>query len=35
MRQLTLTLNWATKGLPRTRSVTTFISKDGLQNYVY
>lgn len=35
MRQLTLTLNWATKGISRTRSVTTFISKDGLQNYVY
>jgi type II secretory pathway pseudopilin PulG len=35
MRQLTVTLNWQTRGLPRTRSITTLLGKDGLQNYVY
>ena len=35
MRQLTITLNWQTKGVNRTRSNITFISKDGVQNYVY
>ena len=35
MRQLTLTLRWNTKGVPRTRTLTTLVSKDGLQNYVY
>jgi hypothetical protein len=35
MRQMTLTLNWTTKGIPRTRTLTTLVSKDGLQNYVY
>lgn len=35
MRQLTVTLNWTTRDIPHTRSVTTFIAKDGIQNYVY
>ena len=35
LRQLTLTLNWTSKTLPRTRTITTLVSKDGLQNYVY
>jgi type II secretory pathway pseudopilin PulG len=36
MRQLTLTLTWQTsKDITRTRSTTTLVSKDGLQNYVY
>ena len=35
VRQLTVTLAWSTKGVPRERSITTFIAKDGLQNYVY
>ena len=35
MRQLTLTLKWNTKGVARTRTLTTLVSKDGLQNYVY
>ena len=35
MRQVTLSLTWATKKVPRTRSVTTFVSRDGFQNYVY
>ncbi len=35
MRQLTVTLQWNTHKVTRTRSLTTYISKDGLQNYVY
>ena len=35
MRQLTITLNWKTGTLGRTRSVTTYIARDGIQNYVY
>jgi prepilin-type N-terminal cleavage/methylation domain-containing protein len=35
LRQLTVTLNWTTGTIPRTRSITTYIAKDGLQNYVY
>lgn len=35
MRQLTLTLRWTTQGITRTRVLTTFIAKDGIQNYVY
>ncbi len=35
MRQLTITLNWKTRDIPRTRRLTTYIAKDGLQNYVY
>jgi hypothetical protein len=35
MRQLTVTLNWTTRDIPHTRSVTTYIAKDGIQNYVY
>lgn len=35
MRLLTLNLTWTTKNIPRTRTITTLVSKDGLQNYVY
>jgi type II secretory pathway pseudopilin PulG len=35
IKQLTLTLNWSSKKVARTRTVTTLVSKDGLQNYVY
>jgi type II secretory pathway pseudopilin PulG len=35
MRQLTLTLNWTTRNISHTRSLTTYIAKDGVQNYVY
>jgi type II secretory pathway pseudopilin PulG len=35
LRQLTFTLNWTTKTIPHTRSLTTYIAKDGIQNYVY
>ena len=35
MRQCTVTVNWKTGTIPRSRSVTTFIARDGIQNYVY
>jgi len=35
MRQLTITLDWATKGIHRQRSITTLLSRDGLQPYLY
>jgi type II secretory pathway pseudopilin PulG len=35
MRQLTVTLEWTTRGVPHSRSITTYIAKNGLQNYVY
>ena len=35
LRQLTITLQWATRDIPHTRSLTTYIAKDGIQNYVY
>jgi type II secretory pathway pseudopilin PulG len=35
MRQCTVTLNWTTGNIPRSRSVTTYIARDGVQNYVY
>ena len=35
VRRLTVTLRWTTKGVPRERSITTLVAKDGLQNYVY
>ena len=35
MRELTVTLDWTTRGIARQRSITTLLGKDGLQNYVY
>jgi type II secretory pathway pseudopilin PulG len=35
MRKLDLNLRWNSQGLSRTRSLTTYIAKDGIQNYVY
>lgn len=35
MRQVTLTVNWNTRNISRTRSLTTYIARDGMQNYVY
>lgn len=35
MRMATITLNWQTGSLPRTRSFTTYIARNGLQNYIY
>jgi len=36
MRQFVVTVNWTTGGrIPHTRSVCTYVAKDGIQNYVY
>ena len=35
MKRVTITLNWATGGLARNRTFTTYVSRNGLQNYVY
>ena len=35
MRQVTVRLDWKTGNLPRNRTFTTFIARDGLQNYIY
>jgi hypothetical protein len=35
MRIVTVTVNWKTGDLPRTRSISTYVSRYGLQNYVY
>ena len=35
MKLVTVTLNWMTRGIHRTRSFTTFVSRNGLQNYIY
>jgi type II secretory pathway pseudopilin PulG len=35
MRQVTVTLTWSTGNIPHKRSLTTYIAKDGIQNYVY
>ena len=34
LRELTVTLSWTTRNIPHTRSITTYIAKDGLQNYM-
>jgi type II secretory pathway pseudopilin PulG len=35
MKMFTVTLNWKTGSLPRTRQFTTYISRYGLQDYIY
>ena len=35
MRQLTVSVNWRTKTIPHSRTLYTYVSKDGIQNYVY
>jgi Tfp pilus assembly protein PilV len=35
MRELTITLKWQTGKLQRSRSLTTFVSQNGVQNYIY
>ncbi len=35
MREITVTVNWTSAGVPRTRSMKTFVAKNGVQNYVY
>jgi hypothetical protein len=33
LRQVTATLTWVSSGIPRSRSMTTFVSQNGIQNY--
>ena len=35
LRQLTVSLRWTTGTVPHTRTLATYIAKDGMQNYVY
>jgi hypothetical protein len=35
MKQVTITLNWTTGRINRSRSFTTFVARNGLQNYIY
>lgn len=35
MRQVSFTVNWKTGQMPRSRTYTTFVARDGLQNYIY
>jgi hypothetical protein len=35
MRQIQITLTWQSEGLTHTRTMSTFVSRYGLQNYVY
>jgi prepilin-type N-terminal cleavage/methylation domain-containing protein len=35
MRTVTVNLNWTTGQLPRSRTFSTYISRNGIQNYIY
>jgi len=35
VRQLTVTVNWRTKTISHSRTLYTYVAKDGIQNYVY
>lgn len=35
MRKVTITLNWTTGSINRSRTLTTFVARNGLQNYIY
>ena len=35
LRQVTVSVNWLSAGVPRTRSITTFVSQYGIQTYRY
>ncbi len=35
VRQVTVTLNWQTGQLQRSRTISTYVSRYGLQNYIY
>jgi uncharacterized protein (TIGR02598 family) len=35
MKQVTVSLNWTTGRINRNRSFTTFVARNGLQNYIY
>ena len=35
MRAVTVTLTWTSAGVPRSRTLTTFVARNGLQNYIF
>ena len=35
MREVSVTVNWTSAGVPRSRTVTTYVSRNGVQNYIY
>ena len=35
LKLVTVTLNWQTGTLPRTRTFTTYVARNGLQSYIY
>lgn len=35
MRTVTVSINWTNSKIPRTRTMSTYVSKSGIQNYVY
>jgi L-cystine uptake protein TcyP (sodium:dicarboxylate symporter family) len=35
MKKITVTLNWVSGKVPRQREFFTYISRDGMQNYIY
>lgn len=35
MQQVTVTVSWVTGNMPRSRSLTTYVSRYGIQNYIY
>jgi prepilin-type N-terminal cleavage/methylation domain-containing protein len=35
MREIDLSVKWTTDGITRTRTLTTYVARDGMQNYVY
>jgi len=35
LREVVVTINWTNGSVPRTRSMSTFVSQYGMQNYIY
>lgn len=35
MKRITVTVNWSSGKLPHSRNMTTYVSKNGIQNYIY
>ena len=35
LRQVTVDLSWVTQGLPRSRRISTYVSRYGIQNYLF
>jgi len=34
MKKITVQLNWTSEGVPRSRSISTYASQNGIQNYI-